>query len=120
MLAVDLLSATSSFAYVLAPMLSTDALSVQPVLMTFTKAAISNSKNRSAILKYQCTQAFFLIVGSTRVEDTFGQTLLELLYTSPEQSDIAPTLTVHSVSLIDGTEFPTLDRRCNFQCTAQL
>jgi hypothetical protein len=85
--------------------------------MTFTKAAISNSKNRSATLKYQCTDVFFFTVGSTGAECTFAQTLLELLCISPEQSNIAPTLIVHSVGLTVVLIFPTLDHRCNFQCT---
>jgi hypothetical protein len=73
--------------------------------MTSTEAVISNSENRSATLKYQCTDAFFLTVGSTGTEGTFAQTLLELLCISPEQSDIAPTLTVHSFGLTGGTKF---------------
>jgi hypothetical protein len=38
---------------------STNAPSIQPVLITFIEAAISNSKKYSATLKYQCTDAFF-------------------------------------------------------------
>jgi hypothetical protein len=79
MLAIDLLSATSSFACITAPTPSTDAPSFQPVLMTFTEADISKSKNRSATLKYQCTDASFLTVSSIGAKGTLAQTLLELL-----------------------------------------
>jgi hypothetical protein len=89
-LAINFLSATSSFACVIAPTPSTDAPSVQPVVMTFIEEAISNFKNHSATLKYQCTDAFFFTVsstgvftiGSTGAEGTFVQTFLELLCTS--------------------------------------
>jgi hypothetical protein len=67
--------------------------------MTFSKAAISNSKNRSATLKYQCTDCFFFTVGSTGAEGTFAQTLLEFPCTSPEQFDIAWMLIVHNIDL---------------------
>jgi hypothetical protein len=105
MLVVDLLSATSSFVCAIAPTPSTGAPSLQPMLITFTEAAISNSKNNYAALKYQCTDAFFFTVDSTGAKDTFAQTLLELLCISAEQSDISLTLSVHSIGLTSGIEF---------------
>jgi hypothetical protein len=65
MLVVDLLFATSSFACVITLMPSTNTPSVQLVLMTFTQAAISNSKNYSETLKYKCIDTFFLTISST-------------------------------------------------------
>jgi hypothetical protein len=65
MLAIERLSATPELACIIAPMHCTNAPSVQPVLMIFTEATISNSKNHFATLKYKCTDAFFLTFGST-------------------------------------------------------
>jgi hypothetical protein len=73
--------------------------------MTSTEAVISNSENRSATLKYQCTDAFFLTVGSTGTEGTFAQTLLELLCISPEQFGITRTHTIHVVGSTGATKF---------------
>jgi hypothetical protein len=56
----------------------------------FNEAAISNSKNHSATLKYQCTDIFFFIVGSTGVDGTFAQTLLQLLILHRCLLSIAP------------------------------
>jgi hypothetical protein len=65
MLAVEYLSTMPELACIIASMHCTNAPSVQPVLMIFTEATISDSKNYFASLKYKCTDAFFLTVGST-------------------------------------------------------
>jgi hypothetical protein len=95
---------------------SIDAPSVQSVLMTFTEEAISNSKIHSTTLKYQCTDAFYLTIGSTGVEGTFAQNLLELLCILPEQFSIAPTLISIALVQLVLLAFSALDPRSNFQC----
>jgi hypothetical protein len=45
----------------------------------------------------------FFTIGSIGAEGTFAKNLPELLCISPDQSDITPTLTVHSVGLTGAT-----------------
>jgi hypothetical protein len=65
MLAVEYLSTMPELACIIASMHCTNAPSVQPVLMIFTEATISDCKNYFASLKYKSTDAFFLTIGST-------------------------------------------------------
>jgi hypothetical protein len=56
-------------------------------------------------MKYQCTDIFFLSVGSTSAKGTFTQNLLELLCITPDQLRIAPMPNVHSVGSTGATDF---------------
>jgi hypothetical protein len=112
MLAVDLLFATSFFACVIVPTPSTHASSVQLVLITFTEAAISNSKNGSATTN--ALMPSFL----SSVEP-----VLKALLSKPFWSLCThhwSNLILHRRLLSTGVpSFPALDRRCNFQCTGR-